>query len=567
MPPVRHHGVPDRLVQIQPRRRGPRRDPARLGAPSWSFRWNWAVVLLALVVAAPVMAVFINALEPRWEVWRHLFQTRLAALSLNTLALLAGVAVGAGTLGVTLGWLVAVHRFPGRAFFEWALVLPLAMPAYVYGFIMIAVFDFTGPVQGWMRATFGAGAGIPDVRSWWGIVLTMSLVFYPYVYLLTRAAFAERGVAMVEAARSLGQTQRSAFWRLALPLARPALASGLALALMEALADFGTVSMFSYDTFTTAVYRVWFGMMDRTAAGQIAVVLVLFAAILVVLERAARRGAVYSVSDARRTAPMETPRHTRWLATATCSAVLGVAFVLPTVMLVTWSVRAARAGAIAATYPALVRNTLVVALAAAALTLSAALVLGYATRQARSRKLRALTTVALLGYAVPGSVVAVGVLLVLTQLDGLIRAVAGVSPGLLLTSSVGALLFAYMVRFVAAAYYPVQAGLSRIPLTMDESARSLGASPGRIVREVHVPLLRGSLVAAAILVVVEVLKELPATMLIRPFGFETLAVEVWQRTNDAMWMEAAPPSLAIVVMGALLVGWLTRAGARRNVLS
>lgn len=527
---------------------------------------TWPVMLLAALVAAPVIAVAATAMEPRWEVWRHLLETRLASLAWNTIRLLVGVAIGAGSLGVLLGWLVAVHRFPGRGFFEWALVLPLAMPAYVYGFVMVAVLDFTGPVQTWMRAALGPGFGLPDVRSYWGVVVTMSLVFYPYVYLLARSAFAERGIALVEAAKSLGQSPRAAFWRLALPLARPALASGLALALMESLADVGTVSVFSYDTFSTAVYRVWFGMQDRTAASQIALLLILFAAALVTAERLARRRAAHTVSDARRTRRIEVSRSKQLLSTGICAAVLAIAFVLPATMLVVWSARAMRAGSIASTYPSLVGNTLVIAVAAAAITVGAALLLAYAARHFRSSQLRALTAVALLGYAIPGSVVAVGVLLVLTFADGIAGAIMGAPPAFLITSSVVALLFAYTVRFVAAAYYPVQAGLARISPAIDESARALGATPRRILREVHAPMLRGSLVAATILVVVEVLKELPATMLIRPFGFETLAVEVWERTNDAMWVEAAPPSLAIVVLGALLVGWLTRTGARRMAI-
>lgn len=513
-----------------------------------------------------MVAVAIAAMEPRWEVWRHLFETRLASLAWNTLRLMLGVAVGTGALGVLLGWLIAVHHFPGRGFFEWALVLPLAMPAYVYGFVMLAIFDYTGPVQTWMRGTFGAGAGLPEIRSYWGVVLTMSLVFYPYVYLLSRSAFAERGIVLVEAAKSLGQSPRAAFWRLALPLARPALASGLALVLMETLADVGTVSVFAYDTFSTAVYRVWFGMLDRTAASQIALVLVLFAAALVTAERLARRRSLHTVTDARRTRRIEVSRGKQWLSTAICATVLGVAFVLPATMLMIWSASAFRAGAVASSYPELVSNTLVVAVAAAMLTVSAALVLAYAARRLRSRRLRALTAVALLGYAVPGSVVAVGVLLVLAFADQVAGAIIGAPPAFLITSSVVALLFAYSVRFVAAAYYPVRTGLARISPAIDESARALGASPRRILREVHAPMLRGSLIAAAILVVVEVVKELPATMLIRPFGFQTLAVEVWERTNDAMWVEAAPPSLAIVTLGALLVGWLTRAGVRQRAL-
>jgi iron(III) transport system permease protein len=528
-------------------------------------RWllGAGVALLALIVVAPLAAVALNALQPRWEVWRHLAETRLAALAWNTLRLLGGVAVGAGALGVSLAWLVGVHRFPGRRLFEWALVLPLAVPAYVYGFVVLAVFDFTGPVQTWMRATFGAGASLPDLRSYWGVVAVMSLVFYPYVYLVAKTAFAERGAAAIEAAHSLGQSTFAGFWRLALPLARPAIAAGLTLALMETLADFGTVSVYGYDTFTTAIYRVWFGMFDRVAAGQIALSLMGFAALLIVLERTSRGRRRFVVSDSGRTRLVDMSRSRGWMATAACSLVLLVAFALPGGVLLAWSVRAMRDGSVAGTYPQLVANTVSIALGAALLTVGAALVLGYRARFAVSRRLQALNTVAVLGYAVPGSVVAVGVLLVLSRVDSVLERLSSVVAGFgtppMLTASVTGLLFAYLVRFIAIAYFPVQAGLGRIPVSLDESGQVLGASRGRVLREVHAPLLRGSLATAAILVFVEVLKELPATMLIRPFGFDTLAVEVWQRTNDAMWVEAAPPSLAIVVAGAVLVWLLTHA--------
>jgi iron(III) transport system permease protein len=541
-------------------------DAVSEGAQRGRFvRWmlGSGATLLALVVIAPLLAVAINALQPRWEVWRHLAETRLLGLAWNTLRLLAGVAIGAGGLGVALAWLVGVHRFPGRRIFEWALVLPLAVPAYVYGFVVLAMLDYTGPVQTWMRSVFGVNAVLPDVRSYWGVVVVMSLVFYPYVYLVAKTAFAERGAAAVEAAHSLGQSTLSGFWRLAVPMARPAIVAGLTLALMETLADFGTVSVYGYDTFTTAIYRVWFGMFDRVAAGQIALTLMGFAALLIVLERQSRGRRRFVVADAGRSRLMDLTPGRAWLATAACGVVLLVAFVLPAAVLVSWSVSALRSGSVAATYPQLVANTVSVALGAALLTVGAALLLGYRARLAPSRRLHAVSTIAVLGYAVPGSVVAVGVLLVLSRVDDVLERLSGAVTGWdlppLLAASVVGLLFAYLVRFIAIAYFPVQAGLSRIPVALDESAQVLGASRGRVLREVHGPLLRGSLATAAILVFVEVLKELPATMLIRPFGFDTLAVEVWQRTNDAMWIEAAPPSLAIVAAGAVLVWLLTHA--------
>jgi iron(III) transport system permease protein len=522
----------------------------------------WGAAFLAILVITPVLAVAASALAPRWEIWQHLIETRLLSLTWNTLRLLGGVALGAGALGVGLAWVVAVHRFPGRGLFEWALVLPMAVPAYVIGFVFVALFDFTGPVQSWMRGTFGPGAVLPDVRSYWGIVTVMSLVFYPYVYLLARSAFAERGVIMVEAARSMGQSSRAAFWRLALPLARPAIAAGLALALMETLADFGTVSIFGYDTFTTAVYRVWFGMFDRTAAGQIALVLMGFALALVAIERTARGRARHVAPGGVPPRFLETPRGRAWLLTAACTAVLVVAFLLPAGLLVAWSVRAIRAGSVAGGYLILVRNTVGLAIGAALLAGAVALLLAYGGRLARTRPMRVLSAVALSGYAAPGSVIAVGVLLVLTQVENAltagIRAIFGVEPPLIVLASVAGLLFAYLVRFLSVAFHPVQTGLERIPVSLDESARALGATAAGVLRDLHAPLLRDSLLTGMMLVMMEVLKEMPATMLIRPFGVDTLAVEIWQRTTDAMWVEAAPPSLAILLAGALLACTLTR---------
>jgi iron(III) transport system permease protein len=524
--------------------------------------WTLGATLLALLTAAPVVAVVISSFDPRWEIWRHLAETQLLRLSWNTLRLLIGVLLGAGVLGVGLGWLVAVHRFPGHRFFEWALVLPMAVPAYVVGFVLVGTFDVAGPVQTWLRSALGPRAQLPDIRSWGGVVLAMSLVFFPYVYLLARVAFAERGVQLIEAARSLGQSPRSAFWRLALPLARPAIAAGLALVAMETLGDFGTVAVFGYDAFTTAVYRVWFGMFDRTAAGQIALLLMTFAVLLVMCERLARGKARFGVADAARARPLLLTGARAWLATLCCSAVFGAAFLLPAGVLAGWSLRALRAGSHIDAFLVLLRNTITLALSAALLALCAAVLLAYGGRLTASRRFHALRSAALLGYAAPGSVIAVGVLLLLTQTErGLSAAwqtLFGATPGLLVIGSLAGLLFAYLVRFLAVAYYPVQTGLNRIPGAFDEAARSLGAGKTRVLREVHAPLLRTSLLAGAVLIVVEVMKEMPMTMLIRPFGFDTLAVDIWQRTTEAMWVEAALPALTIVLVGALLVAMLTR---------
>jgi iron(III) transport system permease protein len=515
---------------------------------------------LAIVVILPLVAVAWNAATPRADVWAHLARTILGDLVVSTVALLVGVGCVTALVGVSLAWCVAAFEFPGRRVFEWGLVLPMAMPAYVFGFVMLGAFDYGGPVVRLWTSLGGSASQLPAIRSYGGVVLAMSLVYYPYVYLLARNAFAERSAAVTEAARSLGLGPWAAFRRLALPAARPAIAAGLALALMETLADFGTVSLFGYNTFTVAVYRVWFGMFDRVAAGQLATTLLLFTALLLAVERWGRRAARFALDEGTALAGrVRLSPPAGWLVSAVCSLIVGVAFVVPTLVLVAWSVRAAAEGLPLDTMWRQALNTSVIGLAATAICVAAALLLAYAGRLARSRTLTRATHIALLGYAIPGSVVAVGVLGVLVVTDRALAAGAealGVAaPPLLATSAIG-LLFAYVVRFLAVAFLPVQAGLGRVSPSFDESARSLGASPARILRAVHAPLLRGAALTATILVLVDVMKEMPATMLLRPFGFDTLSVGIWQATTESLWLHAAPPALAIVALGTALVGLL-----------
>jgi iron(III) transport system permease protein len=503
-----------------------------------------AAWLTAGVVASPLLAVAFNLLTPRWEVWRHVADTMLLELAFNTFLLLAGVGLLAGALGVGLAWLVSAHRFPGRAFFEWALVLPMAVPAYVLAFVFAALFGYTGPVATSLREAFGPDAFFPDVRTFPGVVLVMSLVLYPYVYLLARAGFGSLGAAPLEAARSLGS--KHPFWRVAFPLSRPAIAAGLALALMEALADFGAVSVLGFRTFTTAIYRVWFGMFDRVAAGQLSCVLLLFALAVLSLERRARGRARFIQRHGRtlRDALPPLSRARAYAASAFCAVTLFSAFLLPLSLLGFWTVRAVLEEKLPSNFAALLKNTAMLGLGAAFLTLLAATAIAYGQRISRSPSLVWASRIASLGYAIPGSVIAVGVLLVLSGAD---RALGS----MVLTGSAMGLLLAYVVRFVSVAFFTVEAGLESIPPSLDEAARSLGASPGGVLTRVHAPLLKGSVLTAAILVLVDVMKEMPATMLIRPFGMDTLAVDVWQRTSESMWREASLPALTIVLAGLL----------------
>lgn len=533
-----------------------------------SKRWQpqrlpsfWAVLVIgiALFLAVPLLAVLTSLATPAGAIWRHLWRTQLLELFLNTLRLLIGVGLGTLVVGTTLAWLVVHYRFPGSRLFEWALMLPLAMPAYVLGFVFLGVFDFTGPVQTLARRLWGQAVRFPELRSFWGVTLMLTLVLYPYVYLLARTAFREQGAAALETARSLGYAPWRAFLTVTVPLARPAVVAGVALAMMEALADFGTVATFGYRTMTEAIYRVWYGMFDRTAATQLASVLLLFALLLLVLERFWRGKARFTAMQRR--GPGITPmRLSGWpacLATGLCLAVLSLAFLLPLGQLLLWAYSAWQAGQFAPDFVALVTNTLWLAGATSCGVCLLAVLFAYASRLAPTPPIRLAGEVVSMGYALPGSVIAVGVLLPLAALDHLLlpvlAALFGRPVGLLLTGSAVGLIFAYVVRFLAVSLQTVQASLSKIPASLDDASRSLGVGVSGTLRRVHIPLLRGGLLTALILVFVEVMKEMPATLLLRPFGLNTLAVEVWQRTSEGMWQEAALPALTIVGAGIVPV--------------
>ena len=515
------------------------------------------------------MAVLSSLLTPAGEVWAHLWRTQLPELIGNTVLLL--LAVGAGTLvvGTGLAWLVVSYRFPGAGILEGALIMPLAIPAYVVGFAFLGMLEFSGPVQTALRAWLGEWVRLPELRSFGGVALMMTLVFYPYVYLLARAAFREQGTATLETARSLGRSRLRAFLEVTLPMARPSLAAGVSLAMMEALADFGTVATFGYRTLTEAIYRVWYGMFDRPAATQLASILLLFALTLLVLERASRGRARFTQAQQR--GEMIPVTLTGWragAATAVCLAVLGLAFLLPVGQLALWATRTIAAGQVAPTFGRLLATTLWLAGAASIAAGLLAVVLAYAGRLEPARPIRFAAQFASMGYALPGAVIAVGVLLPLSWLDHavapLVDRLTGRPTGLLLTGSAAGLLFAYLVRFLAVSLQTVEASLGKIPASLDDAARSLGAAAGATLRRIHLPLMRGGLLTALILVFVETMKEMPATLLLRPFGLNTLAIDVWEHTSEAMWQEAAVPALAIVVAGLVPVLLTLRLSGRRR---
>jgi iron(III) transport system permease protein len=521
--------------------------------PSWS--WTAAALTAAGLVCLPILTVLWSLTRPAGPVWAHLWRTQLPELVLNTVGLVAAVGLGVLLLGTTLAWLVVTCEFPGRRVFEWALVLPLALPAYVIGFVFLGLFEYAGPVQTTLRDWLGPGARLPDLRAGWGVALMMTLVYYPYVYTLARAALAEQAPEFLESARGLGRSRGAILFGVTLPLARPALAAGTALACMEALADFGTVATFGFRTLTEAIYRVWHGMFDRTAATQLASLLLVLAGSLLALERLSRGRARFT-QGRRLTRPptrLHLGRGRALGATLLCAGTLGLAFGLPVGQLTVWALEAASLDSAPEGFVRALTQSLALAGGAAIAVAAVALLLAYARRRQPTPFVVAATRAAGLGYALPGAVIAVGVLLPLAWLDRtLAEAVAwltGVSPGLLVTGSVAGLLFAYLVRFLAVGAQSVEASLARIPRSLDEAARSLGARGWRTLRAIHLPLARRGLLAALTLVFVDVMKELPATLLLRPFGLETLAVVIWRRTAESLWVEAALPALALVLAG------------------
>lgn len=526
----------------------------------WSV-WSATIVGLALLLMLPLLVVLGYVFVPAGEVWSHLVDTVLQEYVINSLLLMLGVAAGTLVLGVGSAWLTSMCRFPGRAIFEWALLLPMAIPAYIIAYTYTGLFEFAGPVQSALRDWTGWGYGdywFPQIRSLEGAALMLSLVLYPYVYLLTRAAFLNQSLCVLDVSRTLGNTPLQTFYRVALPLARPAIVAGLTLALMETLADYGTVQYFGVSTFTTGIFRTWYGLDSAPAAAQLSATLLLFVFALIFLENRSRRQAKYHHTSQRHQAIRRIPLR-GWQAAGAlvfCFSALFFGFLLPAGQLLVWAVTVAEESFDAA-FIDLVLNSLQLAAMAALLALALAMFFGYGRRVQGGPVLQMAVRIAGLGYAVPGTVIAVGVIIPFAwfdnTLDSWMREQFGISTGLLLSGTLAAVLFAYLVRFLAVSLQTVEAGLGRIRPSMDESARSLGLRPLQIMGRVHIPMLKGSLLTALLLVFVDVLKELPATLILRPFNFNTLAVRAYELASDERLADAAPAALAIVVAGIVPV--------------
>lgn len=540
-------------------------------AKAGSGLWNILTLLIALLVSIPILTIAVNIFIPAGDVWSHLSSTVLPEYVKNSIWLMFGVGFGVFVLGVGTAWLVTMCRFPGSRWFNWLLILPMAVPAYLMAYTYTDFLSFTGPVQDLIRSITGWGIDdywFPNIRSLGGAIVIMSFVFFPYVYLLTRAAFLEQSSSVLEASRSLGATPFQSFRKIALPLARPSIAAGMALALMETLNDFGTVDYFSVQTFTTGIYRTWFGLGERAAASQLAGFLMIFVLFLILLERWSRSNMKI---DQRSTGSYKSlfiydlSGWKAFAATIFCTIPLLIGFIIPTSILFEMMISNFDV-AVDSRFIQFSLNTIIVALLAGLTALIVALILAYGVRLNPGVLTNIGTRVGSMGYAIPGSVIAVGILIPFgwfdNSIDSWMRTQFGFSSGLLLSGTIFALIFAYVVRFLAVAFNTVEASLANITPQMDDAAEGLGYKFGKILRKIHIPIMSGSLFAAIMLVIVDVIKELPATLIVRPFNFDTLAVQVYRLASDERLAESSGAALAIILVGLVPVYILSKSISR-----
>lgn len=537
---------------------------ARAHRPS---SWTVSILVVAAAVALPILCVPWLALFPEENIWPHLASTVLPGYVHTTIVLMLGVAVGVFTMGVTSAWLVTMCRFPGRRIFEWALLLPMAVPAYVIAYVYTDLLEYAGPVQIALRELFGwqsaADYWFPEIRSIGGAMAMMSLVLYPYVYLLSRAAFLEQSVALLDASRILGSGPWATFFRVSLPMARPSIATGVALALMETLNDVGTVDFFAVQTLTIGIYDVWLNMGNIGGAAQIATVMLLFVIALLAVERGSRRRhRHYQITGRLKELPAHRLCGARAaLAFVACLLPVLAGFVIPACVLVDNSVRYFDKSW-TADFAGYAFNSLALSSGAALAALAIAMLLAYGRRLVGGKVIGTAVNFASFGYAVPGAVLAIGVIIPLAgfdnALDAFMRAHFDISTGLILSGSVAAMVFAYVVRFMAIALGSVDSSLAKVTPAMDMASRTLGHPPLATFFRVHLPLIRGGVLIGMLVVFVDCMKELPATLILRPFNFDTLATYVYQFASDELIEQASLGALGIVMSGLIPVVVLSR---------
>ena len=528
--------------------------------------WRPSIVGTALILSVPILTIAFSVFEPPGENWQHLKDTVLPEYLGNSLLLTFGVGSGTLLIGVSTAWLTAMCRFPGKNLFGWLLLLPMAMPAYIVAYTYTGMFDFAGPVQTTIRDWTGwryQEYYFPQIRSMGGAIAMLSLVLYPYVYLLGRSTFLEQSVGVMEVSRTLDCGPWTVFYRVALPLARPAIVAGLSLALMETLADYGTVAYFGLGVFTTGIFRTWFGLGDYTSAAKMAALLLLFVFVLIVMERVSRNKAQYHNSSGKLTRFSEyrLQGFKAWGAFAICVIPIFLGFFLPAAQLSLWAMET-WSDMVDDRFFALIRNSFLLGLGAALISVILALFLGYGKRILPGKTTIVSIRTASIGYAIPGTVIAVGVIIPFAwldvRIDAFMKSSFGISSGLFFSGTIVAVMFAYVVRFLAISLQTVESGLDKIKPSMDDAARSLGYRPRETLFKIHIPLMKSSTLTALMIVFVDVMKELPATLILRPFDFNTLAVRAFELASDERLADSSTAALTIVIVGLLPVIFLSK---------
>ena len=510
--------------------------------------------LISLFMLVPILIVLLSWTQPVADIWTHMRQYVLPQVLENTVILLMMVTLISGVIGTTLAWVTSMYRFPGQRFFAWALMLPLAMPAYVLAFVTVGIVDFSGPLQTALRE-FGFATAIPSVRNVWGAGLVLSLAFYPYVYLLARQAFLSQGRRAIEAGQMLGLSRSKVFFRLALPQALPWVIGGLLLASMETLADFGAVSVFNVDTFTTAIYKAWFGFFSLTTAAQLAALLIGVIFIVVLFEQywQAKRGNTVAQGSSQR---FEASKPAKWGMALLCTLVFLIAFLIPFLQLLYWTALNFQQD-FDARYIDFVTNSLMIASMTTIFIAFLAIIIAWVKRQYPDKSTKLMTTLANLGYVVPGTVLAVGIFIPIAWIDNQLIAF-GITSTQFLSGSVIVMLLALSTRFMTVSFQPVDRQLQRLTVNQEAAAKLLSDSPYQRWRQVMLPVLSPGVLTGLLMGFVEVMKEMPITLMTRRQGWDTLAVRVFEMTSEGMWVRAALPSLLIVLVGLIPVWILLR---------
>lgn len=525
----------------------------------------------AFCVLFPVLVIFSSFLQPQTDIWQHIVDNLLADLFKNTVLLSMGVLAGTFLTGVGAAWLTSVCDFPGRKFFNWALVLPLAVPTYVLAFVFIGLLDFSGPVQSFLRTYLASSIEyFPNIRSTGGVIFVMTLAMYPYVYLLARNAFKTQGKRVLEVSLVLGQSRTKAFFKAALPMARPWIASGLMLVLMETLADFGAVSIFNYDTFTTGIYKAWFGFFSINAAALLSSILLIFVFFVLIIEQQMRAGMQFNQVGKMTT---ETGRITlvgwrKWAAFAFLSLLLMIAFIIPCIQLIAWSAQSVLVE-LDSRYLALLFRSLFFSSISSAVIISLGLIMAYIHRHNSDIISKWTIRLSTMGYALPGTVLAVGVVIMISFLDRqiiwIIKSLTGIHPVSILSGTITIVIFAYSVRFLTVGFNGINNAMLRITRNLDEASILMGTTGIKLLGKVHIPILKNGLYTAAMLVFVDVMKEMPITLMTRPFGWDTLAVKIFELTSEGEWQRAALPAITLVFAGLIPLIFLNKKSEQTNL--